>query len=889
MEFAIIDQYKGGTCMNFGKNSTQKKRRNLTSTSSRMSNMAGVTFLRILFLSFVAVCVIVVCMGVGAFRSIIDNSPDISDVNIMPIGNATFVYDADGNQLQKLSAPTANRMSVSIDKIPLDMQHAIVAIEDERFYEHNGIDVRGILRAFVNGVARGFHFNEGASTLTQQLLKNNVFTNWTNEGKIERYTRKIQEQYLALQLEASLTAEGMDTKSVILENYLNTINLSAGTYGVQAASQRYFGKDCDELTLSECAVLAAIPQNPYGFNPINHPEKNAERRAKVLKNMLEQGYISQAEHDEALADNVYERIQETDSTQAVSKPYSYFIDELTSQIINDFQEQKGYTKVQAQNALYSGGLKIYTTQDPTIQAIMDEEYQNEENFPASIQLGIDWALTVEKADGTTQNYSKEMMKLYFKDQGEDQFDLLFDSEEQAQDYVDRYKAAVVGSGDKIIAERISFAPQPQSSMVIIDQHTGYVKALVGGRGKKTASLTLNRATDTYRQPGSTFKPIAVYGPAINDFSLSLADTYEDKAITYEENGRPVKNAYSGYLGTMTVRQAIVRSCNTIAIQCIRDITPRVAYDYLKKLGFDKVTDHEVINGQVFDDAREPTALGGITNGVSTLELTAAYAAIANQGTYTKPIFYTKVLDQNGNILLENKPETKQVFRESTAYLLTSAMESVVNDEGGTGNALRLSNMPVAGKTGTTSATRDVWFAGFTPYYTCAVWAGYDTNEYLLDDCKNFHKTLWTKVMGRIHENLPAAEFEVPSSVQQATICADSGLLAGLGCRTKTEYFETSTIPTVRCTQHYVPPTPEPTPVPTVDPLTGLFPDGTTPDGTQPTDPSATPGNEGTASPDTPDTQTGGGADPTPQTPDAGTSQTPPATDSPPPADVTPAA
>lgn len=853
--------------MNFGKNSTQKKRRNLTSASSRMGNMAGVTFLRILFLSFAAVCVIVACMGIGAFRSIIDNSPDISDVNIMPIGNATFVYDADGNQLQKLSAPSANRMSVSIDKIPLDMQHAIVAIEDERFYEHNGIDVRGILRAFVNGVANGFHFNEGASTLTQQLLKNNVFTNWTNEGTIERITRKIQEQYLALQLEASLTAEGMDTKSVILENYLNTINLSAGTYGVQAASQRYFGKDCDKLTLSECAVLAAIPQNPYSFNPINHPEKNAERRAKVLNNMLEQGYISQAEYDEAIADNVYERIQETDSSQAVSKPYSYFIDELTSQIINDLQEQKGYTKIQAQTALYSGGLKIYTTQDPTIQSIMDEEYQNEENFPDSVQLGLDWALTVEKADGTTQNYSKEMMKVYFKNNGEDQFDLLFDSEEEAQEYVDRYKAAVVGEGDTIIAESMSFAAQPQSSMVIIDQHTGYVKALVGGRGKKTASLTLNRATSTYRQPGSTFKPLAVYGPAINDYSLTLADTYEDMAVTYEETGQPVKNAYSGYLGTMTVREAIVRSCNTIAIQCIRDITPRVAYNYLKKLGFEKVTDHEVINGEVFDDAREPTALGGITNGVSTLELTAAYAAIANHGTYTKPIFYTKVLDQNGNILLENEPETTQVFRESTAYLLTSALESVVNDANGTGTALKLSNMPVAGKTGTTSATRDVWFAGFTPYYTCAVWAGYDTNEYLLDDCKNFHKTLWTKVMGRIHENLPAAEFEVPDSVQEATICADSGLLAGLGCTTRTEYFETSTIPTVRCTQHYVPPTPEPTPIPTVDPLTGLSPDGTI----------DIPGiGDGTT--DTPSSPSEEGGSTAPQTPDPATEPTAPSTD-----------
>lgn len=852
--------------MNFGKNSTQKKRSHLSSAASRMGNSAGVTALRLLFLGVAAICVMIVCMGVGAFRAILDGTPSISEVNIMPIGNATFVYDADGNQLQKLSAPTANRMSVSIDKIPLDMQHAIVAIEDERFYEHNGIDVRGILRAFANGVARGFHFNEGASTLTQQLLKNNVFTDWTTEGEMERFKRKFQEQFLALQLEASLTAEGMDTKSVILENYLNTINLSAGTYGVQAAAQRYFGKDIQNLTLSECAVLAAIPQNPYGLNPITHPEKNAERRKKVLTNMKDQGYITEAQYEEALADNVYERIKETDSVTATSAPYSYFIDELTSQIINDLQEQLGYTKVQAQTALYSGGLKIYTTQDPDIQAIMDEEYQNEENFPANTQLGLDWALTVQKADGTTQNYSKEMMKVYFKDQGNEEFDLLFDSEEEAHEYVDQYKAAVVGEGDQIVAERISFAAQPQSSMVVIDQHTGYVKGLVGGRGKKEASLTLNRATDTYRQPGSTFKPLAVYGPAINDFDMTLATTYVDQAIKYQENGKTVKNAYSGYRGTMTIRDALKVSCNTIAVQCFWDISPRLGYEYLKRLGFERVTDHEVINGQVFDDAREPTALGGITNGVSTLELTSAYATLANNGTYIKPIFYTKIVDGNGNVLLENQPEERQIFRESTAYLLTSALETVVQE--GTASGLGLDNMPVAGKTGTTSATRDVWFAGYTPYYTCAVWAGYDTNEYLTEDCKTFHKTLWKKVMSRIHENLPAADFQMPASIQQATICSESGLLAGPGCPTRTEYFDVSTIPSTRCMQHYVAPTPEPTPEPEVDPLTGLplTPDtGTTGENGGTTAPEGSNGNTTPAEGNTGGNTTGGngGTDPAP--------------------------
>ena len=371
--------------MNYGKNSTQRKRKNLTSASHKVKHKAGITALRIILLSVAGLCVIVACLGIGAFRSILDNTPDISKVNIVPNGYATFVYDTEGNFLQRLSAPSSNRTSVSIDKIPQDLQDAIVAIEDSRFYEHNGIDVRGIIRAFIVGAKNGFKFTEGASTLTQQLLKNNVFINWTNEGLIERFVRKFQEQFLALQLEASLTASGQDAKAVILENYLNTINLSAGTYGVQAASQRYFGKNVEDLTLSECTVLAAIPQNPYKYNPIRFPEFNAERRVKVLSDMLEQGYITQAEKDECLADNVYERIKQTDEITGDSSPYSYFIDELISQVINDLQEELGYTAIQAQNAVYSGGLRIYTTQDSQIQAIMDAEYTNEENFPNKVQ------------------------------------------------------------------------------------------------------------------------------------------------------------------------------------------------------------------------------------------------------------------------------------------------------------------------------------------------------------------------------------------------------------------------------------------------------------------------------------------------------------------------
>lgn len=832
--------------MHFGKNDVAKKREKLTSSSSMVGKKAGVSALRVLFLSLIAVGFIVVCAGIGAFRGIIDNTPDISEVNISPAGQATFIYDADMNQVQKLTDADSgsNRISIPIDEIPLDMQHAIVAIEDERFYEHNGIDVRGILRAFVKGVTNGLNFDEGASTLTQQLLKNNVFTNWTNEGKVERFVRKFQEQFLALELEETLTAQGKDAKSVILENYLNTINLGAGSYGVQAASKRYFDKDAKDLTLSECAVLAAIPQSPTKYNPITNPENNAERRATVLDKMLEQGYITEEAYQEAMADNVYDRIQEHNSALPESAPYSYFTDAVLSQISEDLVTLKGYTEEQATNAIYSGGLHIYTTQDPDIQAIMDEEYQNEENFPEGTQISLDWALSVTKADGTVENYSQEMLQSYYRENVDSNFDLLFDSVDEAAAYVADYKNAVMYEGDTILAERCNYVPQPQSAMAIIDQHTGYVKGIVGGRGKKTGSLTLNRATDTPHQPGSCFKILSTYGPALDLDEITLATVKEDGPTTYS-TGQPVRNATGTYSGDVTIRYAIQQSINTIAVQTIQQISPQVAFDYVEKLGFTTLVDSE--NGDIV----EPMALGGLTYGVTPLELTAAYAAIANGGTYIEPILYTKVLDADGNVLLENTPQETQVFKESTAYLLTSAMENVV--ESGTGTALQIPNMSVAGKTGTTNDDRSKWFAGFTPYYTCAVWGGYDSNEILPENARNFQNTLWQKVMARIHEDLPDVEFTAPSSVKKVTICSSSGLLAGSGCPRATEYFDLSSVPTERCTRHYVKPTPTPTPTPTPGDENGT--NGSQPENT----PTATPTPPADVT-QTPEPPAGGGSD-----------------------------
>ena len=784
--------------MNYGKKSTAKKRTALISRSSMMGKRARVSFIRVLFVSLIALCIAVTCLGVGSFRGVIDNAPDVDDIDIMPLGYATFLYDDAGNQIRKLAAPNSNRLPVTLDQIPADLQHAVVAIEDERFYEHNGIDVKGILRAGMKALTTG-DFSEGASTITQQLLKNNVFTNWTSEStQLERFTRKFQEQYLAVQVEKKTD------KDTILENYLNTINLGAGSYGVQAAARQYFDKDVWDLNLSECATLAGITQNPTKFNPITNPDSNRKRRKEVLQHMLDQNYISQEQYDEALADDVYSRIQaaQIKNSSTENTVYTYFEDELTDQIINDLMNIKGYTKTQATNLLYSGGLKVYTTQDSTIQNILDEEYADPSNYPDTVQYELDYALTVTDPDGNQVNYSKEMLQLYFQNE-DPSFDLLFDSPEEGQTYVDRYKANILADGSKVLAERVNFAPQPQSSMSVIDQHTGYVKALIGGRGEKTASLTLNRATDTTRQPGSTFKIVSTYAPALNEKGMSLATTFEDEPYEYPD-GSPVNNATRSYNGTTTIRTAIQNSINVVAVKCLEKVTPELGLKYLDNFGFTTLAHgteaDKDANGNVWSDANLATALGGITRGVTNVELCASYAAIANGGNYIKPIYYTKILDHNGNVLIENTSAERSVIKESTAYLLTSAMEDVVKK--GTGTACQLDNMPVAGKTGTTEAYNDLWFVGYTPYYTCAVWSGYDNNEKLPDYARNFHKALWKKVMTRIHEGLPSKEFEKPASVEKLSVCEETGLLPRAGCPVITEYFDVGTMPTEYCDQHF---------------------------------------------------------------------------------------
>ncbi|MBU5474979.1 transglycosylase domain-containing protein [Roseburia sp. MSJ-14] len=778
--------------MNYGKKGASRKDKRITSTGTLIRKKFTVIFCKALLVCFLAAIVIGGCAGVGILKGIIDDAPDINDIDPTPTGYLSVVLDDQGNQTATLVASGSNRVYVTLDEIPIDLQHAFVAIEDERFYEHNGIDIKGIIRAGFTGLTTG-HFSQGASTITQQLLKNNVFDGWTNESWSEKVERKIQEQYLAVQLSK------VKSKKWVLENYLNSINLGQNTLGVQAAARRYFDKDVSELTLSESAVIAGITKSPSAYNPVSHPEKNAERRKLVLKNMKEQGYISDKEYEEALADDVYSRIQQVNVEYVDTNPNSYFVDALIDQVVQDLVEKKGYTDTQAYKAIYNSGLTIESTQNMAMQQICDEEANNPDNYSGDIEYSFSYRLTVNKADGTTKNYSEQTMLSYYQS-SDSNYNINFSSQEEAQAAIDAYKAEIMEDGDTIPegGESVIFTLQPQTAMTVMDQSTGEVKAIVGGRGDKTGSRTLNRATDTTRQPGSTFKVLAAYAPALDTAGMTLATVQDDAPFTYS-NGTSLRNYDNSYRGFTTLRYAITKSINVVTVKTLTDISPQVGYDYLENFGFTTLDQKDIV---------QSLALGGITNGVTNLELTAAYATIADGGTYTRPRFYTRILDHEGNVLIDNTAETHTVLKDTTAFLLTDAMKDVVTV--GTGSRAAFSGQAIAGKTGTTTKNRDALFAGFTPYYTCVVWCGYDDNSPQSKSGQtNSPKNLWRSVMSRIHEGLEYKDFTQPDGIVTATVCKKSGKLAveGLcdcdprGSMVETEYFAAGTEPTEVCDHH----------------------------------------------------------------------------------------
>ena len=494
--------------MGYSKAETEKKQRKLVSKTQRNTRKVLVILFKIILVGIIAVIIAGAGAGFGMMKGILDNAPDTSSINIVPQGYRSNIRSQDGTVEKEISTIDSNRVYVYYDQIPKDMVNAFVAIEDQRFWTHNGIDVRGIFRAFAKGAASG-HFNEGASTLTQQRIKNQVFNAGLDETTfMDKLERKIQEQYLALKLD-----EIVDNKKLILENYLNTINLGNNNLGVQSAARNYFNKDVSELTISESSVIAAITQNPSKYNPVRHPDKNAERRNTVLKYMYEQKLITKAEYDEALADDVYARIQNIHSSAAASTAYSYYTDALVQDDMEDLMAQKGYTYTQAYNLVYRGGRSIYSCEDSELQDYAESVINDPNIWNQYVSYAITYRFQVRDQFDNLSSYTESSMLKYLKEKYGSEFALMFSSTEDTDKYAEEYKNHVLEqTGGEIIngSETITYTMQPQTSLTVIENGTGEVRVIIGGRGDKTESLTLNRATSSERQAGSTIKPLIVY-------------------------------------------------------------------------------------------------------------------------------------------------------------------------------------------------------------------------------------------------------------------------------------------------------------------------------------------------------------------------------------------
>lgn len=793
--------------MNYGKKEIDSKVDKINSSNKKVFNKIK---LNVKIFAVIIVFTLILCAvfsGVGIVRGLTDSAPDINEENIMPDGYPSIIYDANGKKVQKLMGINANREYKKITDIPECVQNAFVAIEDARFYKHSGVDLQGILRAVFSALSDE-KMTQGASTITQQLLKNQVFGGGNEKSFFGKVSRKIQEQSLAIKLESTID------KKKILEYYLNTINLGQNTMGVETASKRYFGKSVSKLTVSEAAVLAGITQNPTEYNPITEQQNNEAKRKIILKNMLDQEYITEDEYEEALGDDVYSRIQDINKekrTSSYGDINSYYVDAVIENVVSDLKQKLGYTETQAYNAIYREGLKIYTCQDQSLQKICDDVINNDKYYQKNTKSYLSYQLKVKKSDGETELYTEGDVRAFINDAHKKRISFYFKNRKKAEKYIKMFKKKNLDKHDKILSESINLIKQPQASFVLMEQSTGKVRAIVGGRGEKTANRTLNRASSSKRQPGSTFKVLSTYLPALDTSGFTLANVMDDAPYKYPGTNKRVKDwDSSGYKGLTSLRQGIVDSVNIVTVKTFQKVTPQTGFDYLLNLGFTTLVDRrETSDGQIYSDIQLPTALGGLTDGVTNVELTAAYAAIANGGTYIKPVYYTKIVDSKGNVLLQNSKSGKKVMKNTTAWLLTDAMKDVIKRGTGKKAAFKKIKMTQAGKTGTTSDNTDFWFEGYTPYYTAGIWLGYDSMFTQMSGSAS--KIMWRDIMEKVHKvkKLKNKNFKKPEDIITRKICKKCGKLAVYdlcdraldGNDIKTEYFARGTQPKESCDCH----------------------------------------------------------------------------------------
>ncbi len=703
------------------------------------------TTLKMLLFSFFVVGFILLGLGFGIAKAYVETTPKLDVAQLTISDRTSFLYDMNGNLITSI-ADVEYRDWADIDQIPDMLKNAFISVEDVRFYKHSGVDFKRLFSAALEVL--GNSNASGGSTVTQQLIKNKIL------GTQRTYKRKIQEAYLALQLEK------MISKDDILEAYLNDIPLGDSNYGVKTAAKDYFGKELNELTIRECAMLAGLTQSPYTYNPRknmyqrNKMDVTDARTNQVLLRMYQAGYINSDQYHAALSEKV--NIIEV-SEQKQMYDMAYFVEYAIRDVVTHLLLQRGLAdtsanRSQIENELRTGGYHIYTTVDPAIQNTVQDTLSAWDHYP------------------TLADSSKAVM--------------------------------VETNADGTVIETV----EPQAASVVLDYHTGELRAVIGGRDEPTIRKGMNRAYQSYTEIGSAIKPLTIYGPAL-DLGMSPSNIVPNMDGPIEgwgtEKGYPSGGLDSHY-GPVTLRRGLMSSLNVVAARMLFEhVTTDVAAQYLINLG--------ATESKVNKDG-PGLALG--TSGLTPIQMAAAYGAIAGGGVYLEPLSFTKVLDADQNVILDADEvrSTRRVFKESTAYLLTDMLTDAVKS--GTGTKAKISDMTVAGKTGTNSDYASVYFAGYTPYYASVVWIGHDypTNKLKKGASGgDYAAPLWQSYMAKLHESLedrPIIDAD-PSALGlvQRTICTVSGLLATDACKDdedhkpRTEWFNAANVPTKYCDMH----------------------------------------------------------------------------------------
>lgn len=682
-------------------------------------------FLKILLIIFLLLCVagagIVSAMMFGLFG----NDFEITKEELIVGNSNTIVLDKDGNEIANLNTDE-NRKTISLSEMSPYLPKAYIAIEDKRFYSHSGVDIKRTAGAILGAVTGNSSY--GGSSITQQLVKN--ITKDKARSGLAGVVRKMKEWSKAVQVER------MISKDQILELYLNIIFVGGNElHGVELGSQYYFNKSAKDLSLAQCAFLAGINNSPNSYSPYDtslDQEKagnlRKERTLTVLKEMKTQGMIENEDEYNAAVKEVEDGLKFEKGYSGTSS-YSYHTAETVKQVIKQVMEEKNISEDLAKNYVYGSGLTIYSTEDPKVQARVEEEF----------------AKTKYQIKGREKNKNGELKN-----------------------------------------------DHTQAGMVIIDNQTNQVVAVGGSLGEQKTT-GWNRGTQLTRQTGSSMKPLADIVPGLQEKVITAATIYDD-AITDFGGGYKPKD-YNNPKGYINIRSCIRTSQNIPMVKVMMELTPKKSIEYLKKMGITTLDDTK--------DANPALSIGGLNKGISPLEMAGAYASIANDGVYTKPIFFTKVVDSSGNTVLTANQEKTRVISEQNAYL-TRSIVSEPTKSGGTATYCAIPGMETCAKTGSTDDYVDRWLCGFTPYYTAACWFGYDNDQEPLKvgkttysvDGRNPAGQLWSSIMKDIHKGLANKNFNKPSTgLVQKTICKDTGGVATSSCtNTYTETFTTDNVP-----------------------------------------------------------------------------------------------